>query len=402
MREIHSDYLHAIYHPRKGGVRGPKYLSYEAAAPVRQIHCTWSGYVPTPLVPLNALAEKLGVKGIFVKNESKRFGLNAFKGLGGLYALARVVCRELDLDFSSITFEQLRAPELQEKIRNMVFVTATDGNHGKGVAWAAGLLGCRSYIYMPAGSSEHRAEAIRRAGKATVEIMPFGYDDAVRHAAHMAKIHGWHLVQDTNFPGYEEVPAWIMQGYTTMAEEALCQLQEAGFDAPTHVFLQAGVGSMAGSVAGYLANRCKNVPTFGVVEPDTMACFYYSALDNDGEPHPARNTGDTIMAGLNCGEPCSLAWDILKELAQWYITCPDSVTKDGMRLLANPLPGDTPVISGESGAVTTGLLHMLMTDASCRELRDALGLNKESVVLLFSTEGDTDPVSYQSIIRGEM
>jgi len=133
-----------------------------------------------------------------------------------------------------------------------------------------------------------------------------------------------------------------------------------------------------------------------------MACFYYSALDNDGAPHPARNTGDTIMAGLNCGEPCSLAWDILNELAEWYITCPDTVTKDGMRLLANPLPGDDPVVSGESGAVTTGLLHMIMTDGSCRELREALGLNKESVVLLFSTEGDTDPVSYQSIIRGEM
>lgn len=402
MQKFHTNSLHAIYHALETKSSGPEYLNFEAAAPVRQIHGTWKDYQPTPLIRLDALAQRLGVKAIFVKDESKRFGLNAFKGLGGLYALARVVCRELNLDVSTITFEQLKAPELQKKIQDMVFITATDGNHGKGVAWAAGLLGCQSYIYMPAGSSPYRAEAIRKAGKAVVEIMDVGYDDAVRHAAYMAKTHGWFLVQDTNFPGYEEVPTWIMQGYTTMAEEALRQMKDAGLADPTHVFLQAGVGSMAGTVAGYLANRCENLPTIGVVEPDTMACFYYSALDNDGHPHPARNTGDTIMAGLNCGEPCSLAWDILKNLAEWYITCPDAVTKQGMRLLANPLPGDPAVISGESGAVTTGLLHLLLTDTSCQDLREKIGLNKESVVLLFSTEGDTDPVSYQQIIHEEM
>lgn len=399
MKELHTDHLHAIYQEINSSFTPPKYLTFDALIPARKLHFTLSDYRFTPLVRLDALADRLGVKAVFVKDESHRFGLNAFKGLGGIYALTRVICKELNLDASTVTFDQLNTPVLRKRIKNMVFVTATDGNHGKGVAWAAGLLGCKSYIYMPAGSSLLRAEAIRNAGKATVEIMDVGYDDAVRHAAHMAKKHGWHLVQDTNFSGYEEVPIWILQGYTTMAEEALFQMKKAGFDSPSHVFLQAGVGSMAGSVAGYLAHRCENTPTFCVVEPDAMACFYSSALANDGKPHPARNTGDTIMAGLNCGEPCSLAWDILKQLASWYITCPDSVTKTGMRLLAHPLLDDPSIVSGESGAVTAGLLHMLMTDDSCKNIRTKMNLNKESVVLLFSTEGDTDPVSYQTIIQ---
>lgn len=281
----------------------------------------------------------------------------------------------------------------------MVFVTATDGNHGKGVAWAAGQLGCKAHVYMPIGSSELRAEAIRAAGRADVRIMETGYDDTVRYAAEMAEKNGWFLVQDTSWNGYEEIPKYIIQGYTTMAEEAVLQMREAGFAEPTHVFLQAGVGAMAGGVVGYLTNRyAEKRPRFGVVEPESIACVYRSAQIDDGEAHPAEHVAPTIMAGLNCGEPCTVTWPILRDFADWYFTCPDYVSAYGMRLLAAPACGDIQVISGESGAVTTGLLNVIAGRDEYHGLRTLLGLDENSVVLLFSTEGDTDPEHYRQIV----
>lgn len=379
--------------------RTADFLTREAVAPAYRIHRAMEGYRPTPLVRLDGLAEALGVKAVFVKDESRRFGLNAFKGLGAIYAFTRVVCDELGLDPETTTFADLQCEPVRGRLSGMVFVTATDGNHGKGVAWAAGQLGCRAYVYMPKGSSELRAQAIRDAGGAEVRIMDVGYDDAVRHAARMAEENGWHLVQDTSWEGYQQIPTWIVQGYTTMAAEAAEQLEAEGFPRPSHVFLQAGVGAMAGGVTGYLADRyAGNRPVFSTVEPEDMACIYKSILAADGEPHAVEGDCATIMAGLNCGEPCTVTWPVLRTFTSFAFSCADPVAALGMRLLAAPRKGDHPIVSGESGAATTGLLAVLAASPEFAGLRREMGLDGGSVVLLFSTEGDTDPEQYRSIV----
>lgn len=215
----------------------------------------------------------------------------------------------------------------------------------------------------------------------------------------MAEAHGWQLIQDTSWPGYEAVPTWIVQGYTTMAREAADQLAQAGHPRPTHVFLQAGVGAMAGGVLGCLAARYGDqAPVFVSVEPEDIPCIYRSALAGDGQPHTVAGEAGTIMAGLNCGTPCSLTWPVLRDGVTWYFACPDAVAEAGMRRLGRPLPGDQAVVSGESGAVTAGLLDWLTTRPDLADLRQRMGLDGESVVLLFSTEGDTDPDHYRQVL----
>ena len=385
--------IRMVENPRPDHGRGPAFLNPENTAAVRAVHTALPEYRETALVRLDALAEALGVRAVYVKDESTRFGLKAFKGLGGIYALFCVVCDKLGLDRGTTTYAMLQASPLREKVEKLVFVTATDGNHGKGVAWSAAKLGCKAHVYMPKGSSELRAQAIRDAGAAEVLITGWGYDDTVRYAAKMAKEQGWILVQDTSWPGYEEIPKTIIQGYTTMADEAAAQLAAAG-ERPTHVFLQAGVGAMAGGILGYLRSRYADAPlTASVVEPAEVACVFRSAEVGDGEPHVATGSGETIMAGLNCGEPCTVTWPILRDQADFYFSCPDWVSAHGMRLLH-----EAGVTSGESGAVTSGLVSML-AKPQLAEMKAALGLKADSVVLLFSTEGDTDPVAYQKIIH---
>ncbi len=399
MKEYSAGLIHAIFSEREGGGKGPEVLSAAATANARRVHRAHGDYAPTPLARLDGLAKRLGVRAVFVKDESKRFGLNAFKGLGGMYAMFRVVCRELGLDAEKTTFEDLRQPELRQKIRRLVFITTTDGNHGRGVAWAAAQLGCEAHVWMPAGSSEARAAAIRSFG-AECRIVETNYDDTVRMTAELARERGWFVVQDTSWEGYEEIPLWIVQGYATMAEEAAAQMETQGFAAPTHVFLQAGVGAMAGGVTGYLANRWEGRrPAFCVVEPENVACVYRSAHEDDGAPHAALDARGTIMAGLNCGEPCPLTWPILRDFAGWFVTCPDCVAAYGMRILGAPADGDPRVISGESGAVTTGVLAVIARERSCAELKKLMKLDETSVVLLFSTEGDTDPENYERVVH---
>lgn len=300
MKEYQLHGLRALAQSPKGTV--PAFLQAPATQGAWRFHHALEDYGPTPLVRLNGLAEELGLGGVFVKDESHRFGLNAFKGLGGIYALSRAVARELGLP-AEVTLEELQAPSVQKEVRNMVFVTTTDGNHGRGVAWAARKLGCEAHVYLPAGSAPARAQAILDAGAVEARVLPLGYDDAVRYAAQQAQEKGWTLIQDTSWPGYEEIPTWIVQGYTTLAREAADQLAEAGVDRPTHVFLQAGVGAMAGGVLGYLADRYgAQAPVFAVVEPENVAGIYASAQAGDGQPHPAQGPGETIMAGQHCAE----------------------------------------------------------------------------------------------------
>lgn len=378
---------------------GPEFLAPSAIAGVRSFHLSVPGYQATPLVALPALAQRLHLGSIYVKDESQRFGLKAFKCLGGLYAICRLIAQELALPSTNLTFAQFQEYTVKNKLQNMVFVTATDGNHGKGVAWAASLLGANSIVYMPKGSSSSRETAIRQAGASQVIITDWNYDETVQYAAQQAAEHGWYLVQDTAWQGYTTVSNWITQGYTTMAVEAAEQLLLAGISQPSHVFLQAGVGSMAGSVLGYYSGRYfPQRPLTLIAEPATVPCIWQSAAAQDGKTHPVLGEPSTIMAGLNCGQPNEETWPILRDLASAYAACPDWVAAHGMRLLAAPQGGDPPIIAGESGAIGIGLLSLLATSPHCDEIRDILGLNSSSVVLLFNTEGDTDPENYQDIV----
>ena len=394
MTNFIQDSLNVVHHKHSRSVSVPPAFGVAQARQVRAFHRTVPEYGETPLVPLRSLARELGLGGLYVKDESYRFGLNAFKALGGTYSMANVLARRLGRPLAELGFADLAGPGARAQLGTMSFVTATDGNHGRGVAWTARQLGQKAVVYMPAGSAAERLENIRRLG-AEASIRDGNYDDTVRFAASQAERHGWILVQDTAWEGYTEIPRWIMQGYLTLADEAAEQLPTA----PTHIFLQAGVGSMAGAVAAYFSDRCPGAakPVITVVEPNGADCLFRTAAADDGKLHAVREL-HSIMAGLCCGEPCSLAWDLLKDTADYFVSIPDWVAADGMRILGAPLPGDGRIISGESGAATTGFVAELLRNPALRGLRDELGLDGSAQVLCSSTEGATDRENYRKIV----
>ena len=306
-----------------------------------------------------------------------------------MWAIYTVISRELGL--SNPTLDEIfsRRAELDK----LTFITTTDGNHGKGVSWAAGLFGCKSRVYMPRGTVEVRAQAIRDAGSATVEITDMTYDDCVKFTAHLAAKNRWHLIQDTSWLGYEDIPAQIMLGYSTLVYEAIRQMN---FVRPTHIFLQAGVGSMAGAIAATFAENFKDAPPrITIVEPTEVACFYETMRIGDGQIHSATGNGQTMMAGLNCATPCELAWRILRGLAADTATISDDIAAEAMRRLASPIGDDTPIISGESGCAGFALANAALDDA---ELRRSLELDENSIIFVINTEGATDPLNYEKIL----
>lgn len=374
-------------------------LSIESARQVKHFHESFPQYQTTPLADLKNMAAHLGLKQLFVKDESYRFGLNAFKVLGGSYAIAKYIAGNLKRDISELPYHVLTSDAIKKEFGQGTFFTATDGNHGRGVAWAANILKQNCVVYMPIGTTQTRLDHIlREHADATIEDL--NYDDCVRKAAAAAlETPNGVIIQDTAWEGYEEIPTWIMQGYGTMAYEADQQLADYGCSRPTHIFIQAGVGSLAGAVQGYFSNRYSDhEPKVIVVEADVAACLYKGAAAGDGEPRTVGGDMLTLMNGLACGEPSTIAWDILRNHTNTFAACPDWVTANGMRLLAAPLKGDPAVIAGESGAVTMGLLYSIMTDNRYQDLRTSLELDENSRVLLFSTEGDTDPDRYRSIV----
>lgn len=374
------------------------FLNRETVNRVRRFHQSFPQYEVTPLHSLNKLAGKLGVKKIWVKDESFRFGLNAFKVLGGSYAAGMVLAEKLDREPAQLTFGELNTDAVRAQLGGVTFVTATDGNHGRGIAWVAQQLGQKSVVFMPRGSSETRLANIRKEG-ADASVTDLNYDDAVRWAGTYAAENNGTLVQDSAWDGYEQIPVWIMQGYCTLIDEALEQIMAEGEGAPTHVFLQAGVGSFAASMLGYLLMQFgEDRPVTVIVEPDEAACIYKSAAAGDGKPHAVEGYMPTIMAGLACGEPSTVAWPLLRDYADLYISCPDYTAASGMRILGNPLEGDPKVISGESGAVGLGVLSSILVHGDQHELAERLKLDQDAKILLISTEGDTDPESYREIV----
>ena len=374
-------------------------MSEENVTKANEFHKSFPQYSVTPLQKLSALADYLGVKGIYCKDESYRFGLNAFKVLGGSYAMGRYIAQELGRDISELPYNVLSSDKLREEFGQATFFTATDGNHGRGVAWAAKRLGQKAVVRMPKGTTKTRFDNIAKEG-AEVTIEEVNYDDCVRMAAaEAAKTEHGIIVQDTAWAGYEEIPSWIMQGYGTMVLEADKQLKENGVDRPTHVFVQAGVGSLAGAVVGYFAHKYKeNPPVMVVCEASAADCLYRSAVQADG--NLVNVTGDlqTIMAGLACGEGNTIGWDILKNHVTVFASCPDWMSAKATRIYANPLENDPHIISGESGSVPLGLAYTALHDEDAKDLKEALKLDENSNILVISTEGDTDPVRYREIV----
>ena len=374
-------------------------MSEENVTKANEFHKSFPQYSVTPLQKLSALASYLGVKGIYCKDESYRFGLNAFKVLGGSYAMGRYIAKELGRDIRQLPYNVLSSDKLREEFGQATFFTATDGNHGRGVAWAAKRLGQKAVVRMPKGTTKTRFDNIAKEG-AEVTIEEVNYDDCVRMAAaEAAKTEHGIIVQDTAWAGYEEIPSWIMQGYGTLVLEADKQLKENGIDRPTHVLVQAGVGSLAGAVVGYFAHKYKeNPPVMVVCEASAADCLYRSAVQADG--NLVNVTGDlqTIMAGLACGEGNTIGWDILKNHVTVFASCPDWMSAKATRIYANPLENDPHIISGESGSVPLGLAYTALHDEDAKDLKEALKLDENSNILVISTEGDTDPVRYREIV----
>lgn len=374
-----------------------KQFGIDNAAKVNAFHKSFPEYTVTPLVELDNLSRSLGVKKIYIKDESYRFGLNAFKVLGGSYCVGKYIAGKLGMDIGDISYEKIARDEIRNRMGEITFVTATDGNHGRGIAWTANRLGFKSVVYMPKGSSIERLNNIKALG-ADAFITDVNYDDTVRFAKANAEKNGWILLQDTAWEGYTSIPGWIMEGYTTMAYEIVEQLRD---EKPTHIFLQAGVGAMAGAITGFFADYydAQQVrPVITIVEPNKADCIYKTAEAKDGSVHTVTGDMDTIMAGLACGEPCTIGWSVLKEYADNYVSVPDYVAAKGMRVLGNPLADDKKVISGESGAVTLGFVAEIMQNQSLSYLREQLKMDSDSKILCISTEGDTDKENYRRIV----
>lgn len=383
----------------KSGDRQLAVMALDEVARAQAFHKSFPQYTVTPLARLDGMAGRLGLGGLFVKDESYHFGLNAFKVLGGSFAMARYIAEEMGRDVSEMSYDYLTSQTFRDEFGQATFFTATDGNHGRGVAWAANKLGQKAVVHMPKGSTRTRFDNIAKEG-AQVTIEEVNYDDCVRMAAAEAAAtpHGV-VVQDTAWDGYEKIPSWIMQGYGSMACEAAQQLRQMSVNRPTHIFVQAGVGSLASAMVGYFTNLFPNdPPRFIIMEAAAADCLYQGAVANDGAPRIVGGDLQTIMAGLACGEPNTIGWDILRNHATAFLSCPDWVSAKGMRMLGAPVQGDPRVISGESGAVGMGVISTIMEDDACRELREALELDRNSQVLMFSTEGDTDPDRYREIV----
>lgn len=375
-----------------------EYLPPDVPRKARAFHRDIPGYQMSPLKSLPNLAARLNLGGIWVKDESVRLNLSSFKVLGGSFAIYQRIKQRLGLSDRDLRFSDLTTNELRQKMGPVVFAAATDGNHGRGVAWSAARLGFEAVIYVHRLTSRERIQAIEHNG-GKVTVVDGNYNDAVRQVYQDAQKNGWEVISDTSWEGYEDVPKWVMQGYTTLLSEAQEQLSGQGLSHPTHILVQAGVGSLAAATIGFYANLFgAERPVSLVVEPTKADCLFRSATIGDGKPYNVEGDLNTIMAGLACGEPNPLAWEILRSCADYFAICPDYVAAKGMRVYGVPLRGDPFIVSGESGAVTLGALMYIMEYDGARELRDRMGLGSDSQVLLINSEGNTSPDDFRYVV----
>jgi len=356
---------------------------------VARFHRALPGYAPTPLISMDGIAGDLGVGHLLVKDEGRRFGLKAFKVLGASYAVYRVLH---DLSGGRLEPEEFVGERGRDLADGITFSCATDGNHGRAVAWIAGLLGRPAVIYVPGGTVSARIDAIRSEG-AQVVVVDGGYDDAVRRAAEEGK-NDRMIIADIAYPGYTEIPRYIQQGYLTIFNEVSVQLEKEGEDPPDIVFIQAGVGAFASAAAQFFNN-----PSDGVrlvcAEPQAADCLFRSAQAGDGLPRSVSSGAGTIMAGLNCETPSMTAWPVVRDRFDAFVSMEDHWAEEAMRRLA---AGG--VVSGESGAA--GLAALI---ALCAKMPGFLGeklhLRDNTRILVVNTEADTDPDAYLRTIGKE-
>lgn len=353
----------------------------------------WEGYAPTPLLALDSLASEIGVARIDYKDEGPRFGLGSFKALGGAYAAQRVLQRELSRRLGhEVSLPDIRTGKHSEACAAVTLVSATDGNHGRSLAWGCQRFGAPCRIYIHAEVSEGRAQAMRELGADVVRIAG-DYDQSVALARTEAEANGWFVVSDTSWPGYSEPPRDVMAGYGVMTREVCEALDKP----PTHVFLQGGVGGLAASVAAALRQYWgADAPRVVIVEPELAACLFESA--RAGKVTPVTITEETIMAGLSCGVPSDMAWEILTEEASDYLTIPDAIVAPTVRLLARPLGDDPSTLAGESAVAGLAALIAARTDD---RLSAKLGLDGDSRVLLIGSEGVTDAEIFAAIMSDQ-
>ncbi|MEN8195796.1 MAG: diaminopropionate ammonia-lyase [Pseudomonadota bacterium] len=368
-------------------------LNTDGLARARSVIAAWPGYSPTPLVDLDGIARFTGIARLHYKDEGQRFGLKSFKPLGGAYAVARLLLDHLPAKTGAaeVTVADLLAGTFRKHCAEITVTAATDGNHGRSVAWGARMFGCRCVIFINEAVSVGRERAIASFG-AEVRRNPGSFDDAVRTAQQTAVSEGWHVIPDTSDGVIVEAPRNVTQGYAVMAAEAIEQLPHDGL--PTHIFLQAGVGGMAAATCGQfwqVFNERK--PKIILVEPENSACWFESL--KAGQPVSIGGALDSLMGGLACGEVSRLAWKILKTGADAAMKLPDEAAAETMRLLAEGRHGDAPLVAGESGVAGLAGYLAVAGDPRARQL---LGLDENARVLVFGTEGATDPDTYREIV----
>ena len=361
---------------------------HNAAAAFEEIK-TWKGYAKTPLHSLNALASEIGVKNIYYKDESSRFGLGSFKGLGGTYGVLKFIHHALQSEIGSeVSIKDIHQGKYSEQISKYTVTTATDGNHGRAVAFGAKLFGCKCQIYIHSEVSSGRQKAMEDL-KASVIRVSGNYDESLQICIEDARKNQWHVISDTSYEGYTKYPRYIMAGYNVMAEEIVAQIKDRPL--PTHIFLQGGVGSFPGAICGYFWERFpKSNIKIVIVESEYAPCLIRSAQNNQMTSVNIKQ--ETMMAGLSCGEPSLLGWEILKSGSDDFITINDSSIPRLMRLLATNNPK---IEAGESSVAGLAGLIEAMKD---QKVSETMGLNKESIILLFGTEGATDPEIYNLIV----
>jgi diaminopropionate ammonia-lyase len=365
-------------------------------------HKSIEGYEPTPLVSLISLSQKLGIGNIYVKDESYRFGIKAFKALGASYAIFRTLKDKWEKEFNQeLTPEILFNTDIKNKLGELTFCAATDGNHGKAVAWTANKLKQKAVIYMPSNTAKSRIDSIY-AENGKVVLVDGTFDDCVKKAAEDSAKKGWQVISDTSYPGYMEIPAFILLGYTTIFKEIEEQIELQKLINPDFVFLQSGVGGLsAAGTSHYVSKYGEKRPKLISVEPVDSDCFLESIKYGKGEPIPTKGKQESIMAGLNCGIPSPLAWKIIKDGMYLFLSVTDKYAEEAMRTYYNPSDGDERIISGESGSAGLAGLLAIMKSKNLSEAKSKLGINKKSNILLINTEGDTDPENFKKIVLND-
>ena len=362
--------------------------SLEKAAAAYAAISHWPGYQPSPLQRLDQLAAQIGVAAIYYKDESQRFGLKSFKALGGAYAVARQLQEKIrQHDGADASIGDLLTGRYRSIVQDIVISCATDGNHGRSVAWGCEMFGCICIIYIHRDVSEGRKQAMQALGAEVIRV-DANYDASVKQADSDAITHGRIIVSDTSYPGYVDIPRDVALGYTVMLAEAVEQM---GDSIPTHVFIQAGVGGLAAAVCAYFWELWgPRRPRFIVVEPEQANCLQQSAAQ--GEPVVVEGDLDTLMAGLSCGEVSLLAWEILEPGADDFLTLSEDAVAPCMQLLAQ---GEPAVEAGESAVAGLGAAIVAREDT---DMSAKLDLGTSSRIFVIGTEGATDPELYHQLL----